>query len=49
MTLRWNGFGGSALFAAAAAAAFVPWLAVVGPAAGNRRAVAVYLVLATAT
>jgi hypothetical protein len=37
------------VFAAVAAAGFVPWVALVGPVAGGRRAVAVYLVLATAT
>lgn len=49
MTFRWNGFVPSAIFAAVAASAVVPWLVLAAPLLGGRRAVAVSLVLVTAT
>jgi hypothetical protein len=45
---RWTSFAGSAGFAALAAAGWLPWLVTVGAVVGPRRALAVYLVGATA-
>src|SRR5262245_26025495 len=41
-------FGGSAVFAALAAAGWLPWLVLVGPVLGARTALGLYLVLVTA-
>ncbi len=44
--MTWNTFGRSVLFAALAAAAWVPWLVVVGPLLGANAARQLYLILA---
>lgn len=46
--MRWNSFVGSALFAAIAAAAYLPWMILVGPIVGGWNAQALYLLLTTA-
>jgi hypothetical protein len=46
--MRWNTFARSALFAAVAAAAWLPWALVVVPVLGVWHARALYLILATA-
>jgi hypothetical protein len=46
--IAWNSLGRATLFAALAAAAWVPWLVLVGSVLGGRTALALYLVAVTA-
>jgi hypothetical protein len=45
--IAWNSFVRSTSFAALAAGAWLPWLVVIGPVLGGRRALALYLVVVT--